>query len=478
MPGYPESVPFTPQDAPFWAAYYSDLANLTKSYAIPGHKTRRELVGDVVVGDRPVSLANRTDVPSFALMRVAENLAAAAWSADHCRFSVNGSSAANQAAICSIAGPGDTVIAARALHKSLLFGLIYAGVTPVWLTTHTDHSGFPAPISPEDVRETIARTPQAKAVIIGSPSYVGVLSDVEAIADICHAAGLPLVVDSAWGGHFGFHPNLPRGPIASGADIAIISAHKTLPTLTQGALLLARQGRIDMPRLNRCFDGSQTTSPSAAIIASIDGARAYMQTIGQNRLSDLISSVAAARVRLARHPLLDVVSGEHIDPLKLVVTTLSPLEGSAIERGLNLIGLEVEMADRFTLIPQITVADSPDEIYSLVEAITSLADRVATSGTAPLADAPSASLWGISPVARMTPRDAFFSKMTPVSADKSIGRISGELVAPYPPGIPVLAPGEEITEQVLLSLEDAKRRGVTIAYAADPTLSTFLVVDG
>ena len=477
MPGYSESVPFSLQDAPFWAAYYADLQSLTKSYAIPGHKARAELIGDVVVGDRPVSLTNRKDIPSFALMRDAEALAAAAWGADYCRFSVNGSSAANQAAICSVAGPGDTVIAARSLHKSLLFGLIYAGVSPAWLTTRTDDSGFPTPISAEDVRKKIAYTPDAKAVVIGSPSYVGVVSDVSEIAAVCHEAGLPLVVDSAWGGHFGFHPNLPQGAIANGADIAVISAHKTLPTMTQGALILARRERVDIARLDRCFDGGQTTSPSAAIVASIDGARAYMQAVGKDRLDEVMPAVADARSRIEQHPLLRTFSGLHVDPLKLVITTAPPIEGVAIEKGLNSVGIEVEMADRCTLIPQITVADSSDEVHHLVDTILSVVGQIGDFQTSQPADPISASLWDIEPCTRMTPREAFFSRLVPIAADQSLGRIAGELIAPYPPGIPVLAPGEEITEQVLQSLNDAKRRGVTIAYAADPTLSTFLVID-
>ncbi len=211
----------------------------------------------------------------------AEALAAKLWGADLCRFGVNGSTGTNHAAVMAVAGPGDKVIVSRTLHKSVLVGMVYAGVIPVWVRPEINPAtGLPEYLRSTRLRETLEAHPDAKAVLIGEPSYVGTMSNIPRLAAACHDFGIPLVVDAAWAAHFGFHPDLPKNPLDEGADIVVTSAHKTLPSYSQASFVLAKGEFVDLPRLNKTFDSTQTTSMSGRILASIDAARALMQRHG------------------------------------------------------------------------------------------------------------------------------------------------------------------------------------------------------
>ena len=460
--------------APLLDAYYRDRADVTASFAIPGHKNRYDLIGNVTVGDRPVLLTHDMHAPSQGTVRVAEHAAADLWGATHARFSVNGSSAANQAAVMAVAGPGDTVIVSRTLHKSLLLGLVHAGATPVWIrpTLHPD-TGLPIGMDPAVIGAALTAHPDARAVIVGEPSYVGTHGDVRAMATVAHTHNVPLIVDAAWAAHYGFHPALPAHALHDGADIMVTSTHKTLPAWTQSAMILTQGDRVDQGRLDKMFNGTQTTSPSAAILASIDGARALLHLHGPDLLGPVITAVAHARAVLARIPDLIVLDGPGVDPLKLVL--LLPGTGAtgyAIASELLGHGIDLETIDRDILIPQITLADTPDGIAAMVTVLSAAIRRHARRARRGL----SAAAWQVEPTVVMSPRDAFYATTVTVPWSAALGRVSAELIAPYPPGIPVLAPGELITAAALELLTDAQAAGVTIAYAADPTLATVRVV--
>ena len=228
----------------------------------PGHKQRQDLVGAVVAGDAPLYGALDTIKQADRLRADAEARAAALWGADWCRFSVAGSTHGNQA-LCLAAGrPGQEVIVTRTLHRSLLLGLVLAGLRPVWVRPDIDPAtGLPSAVPVRAVREALAAHPDACAVILGEPSYVGTIGDVAGHAEAAQQAGVPLIVDAAWAAHFGFHPDLPPHPLAAGADAMVTSAHKALPAATQGALVLARTDRLDAARLDRAFEADAHDQP-------------------------------------------------------------------------------------------------------------------------------------------------------------------------------------------------------------------------
>jgi arginine decarboxylase len=465
-------------DAPLLAAWLDWMrqvrAGQLTPMTTPGHKYRLDLVGAVVAGDAPLYGALDSIKHADQLRADAEARAAALWGADWCRFSVAGSTHGNQALCLAIGQPGQEVIITRTLHRSLLLGLVMAGLMPVWVRPEIDpRSGLPAAVAATTVRDALAAHPGACAVILGDPSYVGTTGDLAGHAQAAHEAGVPLIVDAAWAAYLGFHPDLPRHAIAAGADAMVTSAHKTLPAYTQGALVLARTERLDLARLNRAFDATHTTSPSGTIMASIDAARALLARDGERLCGALLRGVAAARRRLREVPGVDVLDGPGVDPAKLVVLLAGTgAHGSLVEAGLIAAGMPVEMGDRDTLVPIVTMADDEQHLEAFTGELIKLIERHRGQPRRP---APAAA-WTVRPQTVLAPREAYFAPNETVTADAAIGRISAELVAPYPPGVPVLAPGELITSEALAALREVAADGGRIAYAADPTLATFQVV--
>jgi lysine decarboxylase len=323
------------------------------------------------------------------------------------------------------------------------------------------------------VRAALAAHPGACAVFLGDPSYVGTTGDLAGHARAAHDAGVPLIVDAAWAAHLGFHPGLPPHAIAAGADAMVTSAHKALPAFTQGALVLARTGLLDPARLDRAFEATNTTSPAGPIVASIDAARALLARDGTALCARLLHLVAGARQRLARVPGLGVLDGPGVEPTKLVLLLPGTgAHGNAVEADLIAAGMPVEMADRDTIVPIVTLADDSGTVARFTETLVAVIER---HRSAPRRPVPSPA-WTVTPQVALPPRDAFFAPNETVAADDAVGRISAELVAPYPPGVPVLAPGEIITAEACAALRTAHADGSRIAYAADPSLATFQVI--
>ena len=441
---------------------------------VPGHKQRQDLVGAVVDGDSPFYGGLDTIKGADAMRVDAERRAAALWGADWCRFSVAGSTHGNQALALAVGRPGQEIIVTRTLHRSLLLGLVLAGLRPVWVRPEVDQAtGLPRAVAVETVRAALAAHPDACAVFLGDPSYVGTIGDLAGHAAAAHDAGMPLAVDAAWAAHLGFHPDLPPHAIAAGADAMVTSAHKALPAYSQAALVLASTRRLDPARLDRAFEATHTTSPTGSIMASIDAARALLARDGAWLCARLMRVVAAARERLRRVPGLDVLDGPGVEPAKLVVLLAGTgAHGIAVEADLIAAGMPVELADRDTIIPIVTMADDEPQVHAFLDVLIGSIERHRGAPRHPAA----AAAWTVTPETVLPPREAFFSMNETVGADAAVGRISAELIAPYPPGVPVLAPGELVTRQALDALREVRADGGRIAYAADPTLATLQVI--
>jgi arginine decarboxylase len=460
-------------DAPLLDAWLRFQENPPTPFTIPGHKQRTDLVGDVVAGDVPLYAGLDTMKLSTGVLDDAQARAARLWGADFCRFSTGGATHANQAIALALGGDGDRVVVSRTLHRSLLLGLVLAGLTPVWVHPDVDPAtGLPLGVAPEAVRDALVTNPDVRAVLVGDPSYVGTVGDVAGLAEAAHEHGVPLIVDAAWAPHFGFHPDLPGHPLQLGADAMVISAHKALPAWSQAALILARTGRLDAARLDAGVEATATTSPAGAVLASTDAARALLERDGERLLDGAIAATRGARDRLRKVDGLVVLDGPRVDPLKLtVVLSGTGADGNAVERDLLAAGLPVESADRDVLVGVVSLADTPRTLDSLATAMADSVER--HRGTPRAVVAPAA--YRVDAVPASPPRQAFFAESETVPIDRAVGRVSAELVAPYPPGIPVLAPGEEITAATLNALESARAAGVRIAYAADPSLATVRV---
>jgi arginine decarboxylase len=442
--------------------------------AVPGHKQRQDLTGAVNIGDAPlyggVDSIKHADVPRAD----AERRAAALWGADWCRFSVAGSTHGNQALALAVGSPGREIIVTRILHRSLLLGLVLAGLRPVWVRPEVDlATGLPAAVSVDTVRAALKEHPDACGVFLGEPSYVGTIGDLAGNSAAAHDAGVPLLVDAAWAAHLGFHPDLPPHAIAAGADGMVTSAHKALPAYSQGAIVLARTERFSKARLDRAFEATHTTSPAGSIMASIDAARALLARDGEELCGRLLRLVALAKDRLRQVPGVDVLDGPGVEPTKLVALIAGTgTQGYTIENDLVAHGMPVESADRDTVVPIITLADEEQHVHAFLDVLIASIERHRTTPRQPGV----AASWTVVPEVVMSPRDAFFADNETVLAGAAVGRVSAELIAPYPPGVPVLAPGELITAEAIDSLREVKADGGRIAYAADPSLETFQVI--
>lgn len=482
--------------APLLEAIASYQQRQMLPFSTPGHKRGTGIDPELLAifgaqafsADIPVSGGADSIHFNWETWRLAEELAADAWGSDRTFFLVNGSSTGNLATLLATIKPGDEVIVARDVHKSLLVALIHSGAKPVYVAPKL-HAELNIGIGvlPADIASALARHPDARMVILVSPSYCGVASDLPAIARIAHERGVPLYVDEAWGPHFHFHPDLPISAMSAGADAAVASTHKVLGAFTQSAVLHVQGARIDANKVAASVGLSQTTSPAAFILATIDACRRQMVLNGVALLDRTIELAERARTRLKGIPGIGVLDGESLsigayDLTKLVIDV----------HGLGLTGFQVEaiLRDDYQINPEssdtsgviclITVGDTDESIERLTSAFESLAAtwgrRGSTNGYAGSNLRSSGAV--IAPgIQAMSPREAFFSKSRAVPLRESIGEISAELVIPYPPGIPVFTPGDVITAEKLDYLIAGAAQGMYISGAADHHLDTINVVD-
>ena len=461
------------RETPLADAAAAFLAAEVTPFTTPGHKRAPHLADDLLVLDLPLSSgADDLHMRSDVLGR-AERLAAALWTADLCRFCANGSTQGNQALALALGRPGDRVVISRSMHKSVLAGLVLSGLDPVWVRPDIEPvTGLPLPLPPERVETALVEAPGACGVFLVEPSFVGVLSDLAAIAAVAHGAGLPLVVDQAWGAHLGFHPDVPPHALAAGADAFVASAHKTLAAFTQSAYLLARGGLLELERLDEAFELLHTTSPSGALLASLDRARMIMATRGEELLGETLRLAAHARGRLAAVEGLVLVDSD--DPTKLALALPGTgADGLQVEADLFAQGIRFELANRDLLVPLLTIGDTEAGVDRLCEALVASIERRRGEPRAPGA---ASAVWDIMPETALTPREAFFSARESVRAEDAAGRIAAEMVAPYPPGIPAIAPGEVVSREVVDALREAAAGGTRLSYCGDPTLATLQVV--
>jgi arginine decarboxylase len=453
------------------ADYLAD-ARITP-FTTPGHKRAPHLADDLLRLDLPLSAgADDLHLRRDVLGR-AERLAAELWGADFCRFCLNGSTQGNEALALALGASGERIVVSRCLHASVLAGLVLSGLEPVWVRPDVDpDTGLALRIPSELVEEALAAAPDACGVFLVEPNFVGVLSDLGAVSDLCRTAGVPLVVDQAWGAHFGFHPELPLHALAAGADALVTSAHKTLAAFTQGAYLLARAGRLDLARLGESFHLLHTTSPSAAILASLDRARRLMAVEGQGLLERTLRLAEDFRARVAGVEGLVVVACD--DPTKLVLALPGTgADGLEVEADLFAEGVRLELANRDTLVPLLTIGDTDETVERLAEALLRSLERRRGEPRSP---GGASAVWTVAPESALTPRAAFFAPRETVPVEAAAGRVAAETVAPYPPGIPAIAPGEVVTRRLLDSLREAAAAGTRLAYCADPALATLQVV--
>ena len=468
--------------APLLDAYLSYFESQRTPFTIPGHKQKaaRLDLGLGLLVDSDTPLYGGLDEIKLTNQRLkkAEHLAAEFWGADYARFSTGGSTHANQAIILALGSPGDKVAVARTAHRSVLSALVLAGLEPVWMSPEIDKStGVPIGIPVSEVKRALSENPIA--ILLTEPGYLGTISDLPTIIGAAHAQSVPVIVDAAWGGHFGFHPDLPRNVLQQGADALITSVHKALPGYSASALLLAQGKYLNLDRIEQSFETTHTTSPAGAPLASIDAVRALLQVRGHELCEELLKNVNRFKAAVQSEfelPIFlnaDDFAAARFDPTKIVLRVQQlGASGVEIEKDLQAAGIRVEMADRDTIVFLATLVDCQSDFETLADALVPILKRHQGARR----ESATALSWSVVPQRGISMRDAYFAKTEMVAANKAEGRIAADLIAPYPPGVAVVAPGEILTAQILQGLKSSKEAGVRIAYATDPTLHTYRVV--
>ena len=468
--------------APLLDAYLSYFESKRQPFTIPGHKQRASRLdaglGLVVDSDTPLYGGLDEIKLTNQVLKEAEALAASLWGSDYARFSTGGSTHANQAIILALGKPGDKVALSRTAHRSVLSALVLAGLEPIWLSPQIDAAtGVPIGISVAEFEKVINQKPIA--LLLTEPGYLGTLSDLPALIKAAHAHAIPVIVDAAWGGHFGFSNTVPAHCLAVGADALITSTHKALPGYSASAILIAQGKYLNLDRIEQSFETTHTTSPAGAPLASIDGCRALLHTRGQELISELVINIEAFKSEVQSHFDLSIFLNTadfptgRFDPTKIVLRANQlGASGVEIENALQAQLIRVEMADSDTIVFLATLVDSKEDFNHLA---TALIPILKSQQKSPRTTATSLS-WSVIPTVAISMRDAYFAETEMVSAEKAMGRISADLIAPYPPGVAVVAPGEVLTKLIVQGLATTKAAGVRIAYATDPTLASYRVV--
>jgi arginine/lysine/ornithine decarboxylase len=440
--------------------------------------------------DLPMSHGVDTRDRAWQVQSTAQELFAEAVGAKQVLFSTNGSSMSVHVALMTVAGPGETVVMARNGHKSTFAGLVLSGARPVYVDPYYDEDLEIAlgPL-PADVAAALDAHPEAKAVMIFTPSYYGTSADVQAIADVCHERDVALVTDDAWGLDYSIsgHPELPEPALPQGADLAIGSVHKTLSGLSQTSVLSVGSDRIDPQRLSLCFELEESTSASSLLLSSIDGARRQFVRDGEQLLDRAVQTAHTIRAELARIvPELRVVAPSElarrpgvtaVDPTHILIETCAVgLTGYQADDWLrDERSIDVELVDHRRIMPLVTFAHGEDDADRLVAALRDLVDEhgAPDAGTDVK---PLPSRRELRTEQRMLPREAFFAPAETVKPGDAVGRVSAELITPYPPGIPAVAPGEVFSEANVAYLEEIVANGGFVEGASDPSLRNLRVV--
>ena len=415
-------------------------------------------------------------------IKKAQTLMAQAYGVEQSFFLVNGSSVGNMAMIMSACRPGESIIISRNAHKSTLGGIVLSGVWPLWVQPTVDQNlDILFDSTPEQIEKTLKQYPEAKAVFVTSPTYNGVTTNLKKIAEICHARGKVLLVDEAHGAHLHFHSNFPMDAIKSGADLVVQSTHKTLSAISQGSALHFNSKILDINRVKRIISMLQTTSPNYLTLASIDLARWQMMSQGEKILDRLIQNTERARTEINHLKHFTCLTraeiqgrGFDLDLTKLTINvTRTGYAGQHISEILARdFNIQVDAADLFNLIAITGTGTDRQDLDNLVHALQQIDHMKQGEAQNWVLNIPSLSTELV-----MNPRDVFLlyrSKRVPLR--KAIGHISAQPLTPYPPGIPVLIPGERVTLEIGEYLEDLTERAVRVSGQEAEALRTVRVV--
>ncbi len=454
----------------------------------PGHKQGRGINSNLAnLLGKNVFQADLPELPELdnlfapeGVILKAQELAAETFGAEKTWFLVNGSTCGIIAAILATCGMGDKIILPRNIHQSAIAGLILSGAIPIFINPEYDLSeGLAYSITPEAVRRALAEHPDVKAVMMLYPTYQGVCGDLRAIAKVAHQYNIPLLVDEAHGAHFAFHPDLPPSALRGGADLTVQSTHKVLGAMTQASMLHLQGSQISTRAINKALQLLQSTSPSYLLLASLDAARQQMAAAGKELMTHTLALADTARKQLAEIEGISVLDNltrpgfTYLDLTRLTVNVsrlgITGYQADEIFHQQLKVTCELPLTQHLTFI--ISLGNTSQDIQNLINACQTLTSSSIPHSPLPIPHSPFPT-----PHSPITPRQAYFAPTETIPIETSCDRLCAELICPYPPGIPILMPGEIITPEAINYLQQILDSGGTITGCSDSTLKTIEVI--
>ncbi|BCJ94932.1 arginine decarboxylase [Anaerocolumna cellulosilytica] len=477
------------QKAPIYEALVKHKSNRVVPFDVPGHKGGR---GNKELTDFLGENCLKVDVNSMkpldnlchptSVIREAEQIAADAFGAEAALFIVNGTTASVQGMIMSVCKAGDKIIMPRNVHRSAINALVVCGAIPIYVNPGVNRDlGIPLGMSLEDVKQAITEHPEAKAILVNNPTYYGICSDLRGIVDFAHEHNVKVLVDEAHGTHFYFGDNMPVSAMEAGADMAAVSMHKTGGSLTQSSFLLCGEG-VNPHHVRQVVNLTQTTSGSYLLLVSLDLARKNLSLHGRELFKKTVEYAEYARDEINKlgdfyafgSELVDYDAVFDFDPTKLSVHTrkmgLAGIEVYDLLR--DEYGIQIEFGDISNFLAIISAGDRALEIERLIASLSEIKRLYGKEDVTGMFDHEY-----IDPDVVLPPQIAFYSDKKALPIKKTVGEICGEFVMCYPPGIPILAPGERITDEIVNYILYAKDKGCLLTGTEDMAVNNINVVN-
>ncbi len=458
-------------------------------FDVPGHKRgkgNKELTD--FLGEKCMSVDVNSMKPldnlchPVSVIREAEELAAESFGAAHAFFMVNGTTSSVQAMILSVCKRGDKIILPRNVHRSVINSLILCGAIPVYINpSMNDRLGIALGMTLKDVESAINEHPDAKAVLVNNPTYYGICSNIEAITKLAHAKGMLMLADEAHGTHFYFGQNMPVSAMAAGADFASVSMHKSGGSLTQSSFLLCGPS-VNANYVRQIINLTQTTSGSYLLLSSLDLSRKNLALNGKVIFEKVTELAEYAREEINQIGDYYAYSSELVNGDSVYDFDLTKLSIFTLDIGLAGIevydllrdeyDIQIEFGDIGNVLAYISVGDSQKNIERLIGALSEIRRRYKKDRTGML------SYEYVNPKVIVSPQEAFYAEKESLRIEDSAGRICSEFVMCYPPGIPILAPGEEITGEIIDYILYAKEKGCFLTGPEDMQVERLNVLKG
>ena len=474
--------------APIYEALQTFRHMRVVPFDVPGHKHGRgnpELTA--FLGEQCVSIDVNSMKPldnlchPVSVIHEAELLAADAFGASHAFLMVGGTTSAVQSMVLSVCKRGDKIILPRNVHRSVINALVLCGAIPVYVNPEVNcHLGISLGMQRGQVAKAISENPDAVAVLVNNPTYYGICSDLRAIVKMAHEAGMYCLADEAHGTHFYFGEDMPVSAMEAGADMAAVSMHKSGGSLTQSSLLLTGPN-INPGHVRQIINLTQTTSGSYLLMSSLDISRRNLALRGKKVFAGVVDMADYARKEI------NAVGGYYAFGSELIngnsVFDFDPTKLSVHTRDIGLAGIEVydilrdeydiqiEFGDIGNILAYLSIGDRMSDLERLVSALAEIRRRYQTDSSGLLSQE------YISPEVVTSPQEAFYSRKRSIPLEESIGCVCSEFVMCYPPGIPILAPGERITKEILDYIQYAKIKGCSMTGPEDPEIMNINVLE-